>query len=84
MTPEAAIFEVFEERRIAFGDAEIAFTSAGEGLPVLMLRGFPQTKALWGRSKNLCRTTSHCSLTARIFSAPAAAQLPMTRSLDAR
>ena len=43
------MFEGFENGRIAVDDIEIAYVSAGAGEPVLMLHGFPQTKALWAR-----------------------------------
>ncbi|MBB4226984.1 alpha/beta fold hydrolase [Rhizobium mongolense] len=43
------MFEGFENRRIAVDGIEIAYVAAGAGEPVLMLHGFPQTKALWAR-----------------------------------
>jgi len=43
------MFEDFESGRIAVENMEIAYVSAGAGEPVLLLHGFPQTKALWAR-----------------------------------
>ena len=43
------MFENFQSHRIAVGDVEIACVTAGEGEPVLMLHGFPQTMAIWAR-----------------------------------
>ncbi|MGO7335637.1 alpha/beta fold hydrolase [Rhizobium leguminosarum] len=43
------MFEGFESGRIAVDGVEIAYVAAGAGEPVLMLHGFPQTKALWAR-----------------------------------
>ncbi|CAE6787244.1 Haloacetate dehalogenase H-1 [Paraburkholderia nemoris] len=43
------MFEDFEQSRIAVNGVEIACVAAGEGEPLLMLHGFPQTMALWAR-----------------------------------
>ena len=44
------MFEGFAKRTIDVGDGiEIAFVAAGDGPPVLMLHGFPQTHAMWAR-----------------------------------
>ncbi|ACI53417.1 haloacetate dehalogenase [Rhizobium leguminosarum] len=43
------MFDGFESGRVTVGETEIAYVAAGEGEPVLMLHGFPQTKALWAR-----------------------------------
>jgi len=43
------MFEDFESGRIAVHGVEIAYVAAGAGEPVLLLHGFPQTKALWAR-----------------------------------
>lgn len=43
------MFEGFEMGRTAVGSTEIAWVAAGQGEPVLMLHGFPQTHALWAR-----------------------------------
>lgn len=43
------MFENFESGRIAVHGVEIAYVAAGAGEPMLMLHGFPQTKALWAR-----------------------------------
>ncbi|MBY5318530.1 alpha/beta fold hydrolase [Rhizobium leguminosarum] len=43
------MFEGFEGGRIAVDGVEIAYVAAGAGEPLLMLHGFPQTKALWAR-----------------------------------
>ncbi len=39
----------FTEDRIDVGDAVIAVASAGEGPPVLLLHGYPQTRVCWHR-----------------------------------
>lgn len=39
----------FEERRAAVNGVEIAFEIGGSGPPLLLLHGFPQTRALWAR-----------------------------------
>jgi len=44
------MFEHFETHKVAVGDVEIACVAAGEGEPILMLHGFPQTMALWART----------------------------------
>lgn len=43
------MFEDFEGGRIAVDGVEIAYVAAGSGEPVLLLHGFPQTRALWAR-----------------------------------
>ncbi|WP_348626843.1 hypothetical protein [Mesorhizobium sp. DCY119] len=43
------MFEGFDSGRIAVDGVEIAYVAAGAGEPVLLLHGFPQTKALWAR-----------------------------------
>ena len=44
------MFEGFAKRTIEVGDGVlIAFVSAGEGPPALLLHGFPQTHAMWAR-----------------------------------
>ncbi|HUN47898.1 MAG TPA: alpha/beta hydrolase [Stellaceae bacterium] len=43
------MFEGFERRRIAIGDTELNLVTGGEGPPLLLLHGFPQTKAIWHR-----------------------------------
>ncbi|KPX23585.1 Haloacetate dehalogenase H-1 [Pseudomonas amygdali pv. dendropanacis] len=43
------MFEHFKAQRINVGDLEIACVAAGQGEPVLMLHGFPQTRAIWAR-----------------------------------
>ena len=37
----------FSDHRAAFNDVEIAWSKGGNGPPLLMLHGFPQTRALW-------------------------------------
>jgi haloacetate dehalogenase len=37
----------FEDRRIIVGEAEYAVTLGGQGPPLLLLHGFPQTHACW-------------------------------------
>lgn len=39
----------FEDRRAAVNGVEIAFEIGGSGPPLLLLHGFPQTRALWAR-----------------------------------
>ncbi len=41
------MFEGFKWHQINVGEVEIACVVAGEGEPVLMLHGFPQTMAVW-------------------------------------
>ncbi|WP_299358174.1 alpha/beta hydrolase [uncultured Paracoccus sp.] len=43
------MFQGFERGRIAVDGVEIAYVAAGDGPPVLLLHGFPQTKALWAQ-----------------------------------
>ncbi len=44
------MFEGFQRQTIDVGDGiAIACATAGEGLPVLLLHGFPQTLAMWAR-----------------------------------
>jgi haloacetate dehalogenase len=42
-----ALFDGFEKRRVDIGGVEIACVISGSGPPVLLLHGFPQTKAMW-------------------------------------
>ena len=41
------MFEGFDERRIATSGAEIDLVRGGSGPPVLLLHGYPQTRAMW-------------------------------------
>lgn len=43
------MFEGFADRRLTFDGQEIAFREGGSGPAVLLLHGFPQTRALWAR-----------------------------------
>ncbi|MCE4372378.1 alpha/beta fold hydrolase [Xanthomonas hortorum] len=43
------MFEDFDNHRITVGEVAIACVAAGQGEPVLMLHGFPQTLAIWAR-----------------------------------
>ena len=43
------MFEDFNSYRITVGEVEIVCAVAGEGEPLLMLHGFPQTMAIWAR-----------------------------------
>ena len=43
------MFESFKRGRANVGDAEIAFVIGGNGSPVLLLHGYPQTHAMWAR-----------------------------------
>ena len=40
-------FEGFETRRVATDECEIALAIGGEGPPVLLLHGYPQTRHMW-------------------------------------
>ena len=44
------MFEGFSTRTINVGDAQISCVIGGAGAPVLLLHGFPQTKAMWARA----------------------------------
>jgi haloacetate dehalogenase len=41
------VLDGFERRRIAVGDAELNLLMGGEGPPVLLLHGYPQTHVMW-------------------------------------
>lgn len=41
------MFDEFERRRVDCGEAEIAFAVAGDGPPLLLLHGYPQTHVAW-------------------------------------
>lgn len=41
------LFEGFERGRVVTSGAEICFVRGGEGPPVLLLHGYPQTHAMW-------------------------------------
>ncbi|MBA2713531.1 MAG: alpha/beta hydrolase [Rubrobacteraceae bacterium] len=41
------MFEGFERERITTSGAEINFVHGGDGLPVLLMHGYPQTHAMW-------------------------------------
>lgn len=41
------MFEGFEGGRLATSGSEVAYVRAGSGPPVLLLHGYPQTKAMW-------------------------------------
>jgi haloacetate dehalogenase len=41
------LFEGFTSERIDAGEAQIALVRGGEGPPVLLLHGYPQTHAMW-------------------------------------
>ncbi len=43
------MFEGFESRRIEAGGPGIAISVGGKGPAVLLLHGYPQSKAMWGR-----------------------------------
>ena len=43
------MFENFEQHLVTVNGVEIACVAAGDGEPLLMLHGFPQTMALWAR-----------------------------------
>ncbi len=41
------MFEGFERSRVETQEAEINLVRGGEGMPVLLLHGYPQTHAMW-------------------------------------
>jgi len=41
------LFEGFERERVKTGEVEIDLVRRGDGLPVLLLHGYPQTHAMW-------------------------------------
>ena len=41
------MFEGFERGRVTTGGAEINYVRGGEGPPVLLMHGYPQTHAMW-------------------------------------
>jgi haloacetate dehalogenase len=43
------MFEGFSEKLINVGDVSISCTVGGSGIPLLLLHGYPQCKALWAR-----------------------------------
>ncbi len=43
------MFESMVRGRFAAGDVEIAYVIGGQGPPVLLLHGYPQTQAMWAR-----------------------------------
>ena len=43
------MFEGFQQRRIATGGTEIALRIMGQGPPLLLLHGYPQTHVIWHR-----------------------------------
>jgi haloacetate dehalogenase len=43
------MFEGFHERQVATGGAEIHLRLGGDGPPLLLLHGYPQTSAMWHR-----------------------------------
>jgi pimeloyl-ACP methyl ester carboxylesterase len=43
------MFEDFKRKRVTVGDIDIACVIGGEGPPVLLLHGYPQNLAMWGR-----------------------------------
>ena len=43
------MLDAFEETRIATSGAEIALRRAGQGPPLLLLHGYPQTQVMWHR-----------------------------------
>ncbi len=47
------MFEGFDDRRESVEGVEIAFWIGGEGPPLLMLHGYPQSRALWARVAKL-------------------------------
>ena len=41
------MFEGFERERLTTSEAEINLVCGGEGPPVLLLHGYPQTHVMW-------------------------------------
>jgi haloacetate dehalogenase len=44
---EKPMFEGFQRRQIAIGDCSLAVVIGGDGPPLLLLHGFPQTHVIW-------------------------------------
>src|SRR3954462_2950160 len=49
MSADGTLFPGFATRRIATSGAEIACVIGGNGPPLLLLHGYPQTHAMWHR-----------------------------------
>ncbi len=46
---KSVVFEGLEERRVAVGEAELYLRLGGDGPPLLLLHGYPQTHVAWHR-----------------------------------
>ncbi len=46
---DSILFPRFEQRRITTSGAEISFVIGGNGPPILLLHGYPQTHVMWHR-----------------------------------
>lgn len=45
----AGVIPGFRDERLRVNGVEIAYSAGGEGKPLLLLHGFPQTRALWAK-----------------------------------
>lgn len=46
-TPAKSFFEDFEERTLQTAEGPVFYRIAGDGLPLVLLHGYPQTSAMW-------------------------------------
>ncbi len=46
---DSMLFPRFDRRRLTTSGAEISFVIGGNGPPILLLHGYPQTHAMWHR-----------------------------------
>jgi haloacetate dehalogenase len=49
VSPDADLYPGFASRKVAVGEAELFLRLGGEGPPLLLLHGYPQTHAAWHR-----------------------------------
>jgi haloacetate dehalogenase len=53
---EMGMFEGFQRHRVMVGDADLNVLIGGNGFPVLLLHGYPQTHAIWHKMAPLLAT----------------------------